>query len=96
MNFRLLGPALDDLDQIDAYLSERFGNSVSLKAQGKLFDTFALLTKHPGIGITRSDVTTHPVRFFSTGHNWIIYAPGSPTLIHRIFPAVRDIERLKL
>ena len=38
------------------------------------------------MGIQRPEVTSRPVRFFSSGLNWIIYEPGDPLLIHRVFP----------
>jgi plasmid stabilization system protein ParE len=95
MKYLLLAAAYHDLDAIDAWITSNFGTNASLKAQRRLFETFELLADHPGMGIARPELTTRPVRFFVSTQNWIIYQPGSPTLIHRIFPAARDIETLQ-
>ena len=96
MNYRLLTPALEDLDRIDAWISENFGAAASAKAQRKLFEVFELLSRHQGMGVLRPEITSRPVRFFASDPNWVIYEPGSPMLIHRIFPALMDLERLAL
>ena len=94
MIYRLLPAALDDLDEIDAWVAESFGPAVAAEAQRKLFEVFALLAQFPEMGVQRPDVTSRPVRFFSSYPNWIIYEPGIPLLIHRVFPAARDLKRI--
>jgi len=48
------------------------------------------------MGPARPDITSRPVRFFVSSPNWIVYEPGDPLLIHRIFPAAQDIHTLGL
>jgi hypothetical protein len=81
MTYRLLAPALDDLDHIDAWVASRFGETVASKVSENL---------------VRRDITDAPVRFFSQGPNWIIYEPGDPLLIHRIYPAAKDLQQFTL
>ena len=96
MKYRLLGPALDDLDHIDDWIASNFGEAAAAKARRNLLETFELLAQYPGMGTSHPEITDRPVRFFVSSPNWIIYEPGPLTLIHRIFPAAMDIERLEL
>jgi plasmid stabilization system protein ParE len=96
VTYRLLAPAIDDLDHIDSWIISKFGESAAIKARRKLADTFARLAQFQQMGIQRPDITSLPVRFFSSGPNWIIYEPGDPLLIHRVFPARMDIRDLNL
>jgi hypothetical protein len=36
------------------------------------------------------------VRFFAVNPYWIVYQAGTPLLIHRIYHAARDLNRLNL
>jgi plasmid stabilization system protein ParE len=96
MTYRLLAPALDDLDHIDAWVASRFGETVASKVSENLFDLFDLLAANQQMGLVRRDITDAPVRFFSQGPNWIIYEPGDPLLIHRIYPAAKDLQQFTL
>jgi plasmid stabilization system protein ParE len=96
MTYRLLGPALDDLEVIDGWVASNFGEAAAIRARHKLSETFVLLATFQQMGIERSDITSRPVRFFSSSPNWIVYEPGDPLLIHRVFPAALDIHTLKL
>ena len=95
MTYRLLEPAISDLDHIDAWVTTNFGEAAALRATRKLTDTFELLGRFQQLGIVDPDVTRRPVRFFCLPPNWIVYEPGDPLLIHRIFPAALDIRTVK-
>jgi len=41
-------------------------------------------------------VMAKPVRFFHLRPYWIVYQPGEPLLIHRVYHAARDLNRLAL
>jgi plasmid stabilization system protein ParE len=96
MTYRLLASALDDLDHIDDWVSSNFGEAAALKARRSLNSAFERLAQFQQMGIERPDVTPQPVRFFSSPPNWIIYEPGQPLLIHRVFPARTDLRDLTL
>jgi plasmid stabilization system protein ParE len=96
MTYRLLAPAWDDLDHIDAWVASNFGEAAAARAIQKLTETFALLADFQQMGIARPDIAPHPVRFFSLPPNWIVYEPGDPLLIHRIFPSALDTASLVL
>ena len=96
MSFRLLSPAVDDLESIDAWIVSNFSERAAAKAQLELFQVFALLAKKQRIGVERPDIASPPVRFFAAPPNWIIYEPGDPLLVHRVFPARMDLDRLDL
>jgi len=96
MSYRLLGPALDDLDAIDSWVASNFGEAAATRVRRKLSETFALLATFQKMGVERPDVTGRSVRFFASPPNWIVYEPGSPLLIHHVYPAALDIEIIKL
>jgi plasmid stabilization system protein ParE len=96
MKYRLLAPAIADLNYIDDWVAANFGEAAALRATRKLSETFSLLATFQQLGIARPEITARPVRFFSLPPNWIVYEPGSPLLIHRIFPAALDIKTLQL
>jgi plasmid stabilization system protein ParE len=96
MNYRLLNPAIDDLEHIESWVASNFGEASAARASRKLTEIFVLLAAFQQLGIERTDITDRPVRLFASSHNWIIYEPGDPLLIHRIFPAALDIETLSL
>jgi len=48
------------------------------------------------MGRLRTDIEIRPVRFFLLKPYWIVYQPGTPMLVHRIYHAARDLNRLSL
>jgi plasmid stabilization system protein ParE len=94
MNVRILPAAIQDLDEIDSYLGQNFGPSTAGQVSAKLFHTFQLLEDFPDLGRPRQDVTSRPIRFFLVKPYWILYEPGNPLIIHRVFHAARDLARL--
>jgi plasmid stabilization system protein ParE len=96
MSVRVTPAAFADLEDIDDYVTENFGPSRAIETRQYLFKTFELLAVHPGMGHARPDVLAKPVRFFHLKPYWIVYQPGTPLLIHRIYHAARDLNRLSL
>ena len=100
MNFSLSPDAYDDLDEIDAWVSEHFGPTFAEKTHARLFDEFELLTEFPQMGRQRPEISSRPIRFFFSSHYWIIYEPnlelGVPLIIHRVVHAARDLYGLGL
>jgi plasmid stabilization system protein ParE len=58
----------------------------------KLFDAFERLGQHPGIGHTRTDLTSYPVLFWPVGAYLIIYrGERRPVEIVAVTQGSRDI-----
>jgi plasmid stabilization system protein ParE len=96
VKYRVLPDAQLDIHDIDDWVVEHFGTDLADSTQAKLYDTFDLLTEFPEMGRLRPDIESRPVRFFLLKPYWIVYQPGTPLLIHRIYHAARDLNRLKL
>jgi len=94
MSFRLLPPALDDLDELEEWIEEHFGPDFVTKTHNGLIDDFQRLVKFPRLGRLRPDITEESLRFFRSGHYYIVYRPGSPLLIHRIVHTARDLRQI--
>jgi plasmid stabilization system protein ParE len=93
MTFRLLSPALDDLDELEDWVLEHFGPELAAKTHVGLIKDFQTLVDFPRLGRLRPDITSESLRFFRSGHYYIVYRPGSPLLIHRIIHTARDIRQ---
>jgi plasmid stabilization system protein ParE len=96
MKYRVLAEAQQDIHEIDDWLVEHFGPGFADRTQAKLYDTFDRLTEFPQMGQLRPDLEGRPVRFFFLKPYWIVYQPGTPLLIHRVYHAARDLNRLDL
>ena len=64
--FRLTPAASDDIREIVRYLAEEAGEAIALRVEDELFEHFATLARYPGVGHSRSDLTTRPVVFFAS------------------------------
>ena len=96
MKFRVLPDAQQDLQNIDDWVVEHFGADFADRTQAKLYDTFHLLADFPQMGHLRPEIDSRSVRFFFLKPYWIVYQSGTPLLIHRVYHAARDLNRLRL
>jgi len=94
MKYRVLPNAQQDLREIDNWVFENFGIDFANETEANLHNTFDLLADFPEMGSLRHDVTRTPKRFFLLKPYWIVYEPGTPLLIHRIYHSARDLHRL--
>jgi plasmid stabilization system protein ParE len=83
--------AEQDLDDLWEYIAQD-----SLDAADRLiaqfFDAFELLSRNPGIGHMREDLTKFPVRFWPVGNYLIIYrAPKRVVEIVAVVHGKRDV-----
>ena len=78
--------AAQDLNQIDDYLSERFGHVVAEEATERLVRTFELLASQPGIGNTRPEWSEEDVLFFPV--------PGTPSVV--IYRDTRPLQIVRI
>ncbi len=96
MNYRVLPSAQQEIHDIDDCVLEHFGPDFADQTVAKLYGTFDLLTEFPQMGRLLPDIDSRPVRFFALKSYRIVYQPGTPLLIHRIYHAARDLNRLSL
>ena len=85
-SFVLTRKAEEDLDAIDDYVAERFGNAVAERVTERLFETFELLAEQPAIGTARPQWTSAEVLF------WPV--PGTPSLV--IYRDTAPLEVLRI
>jgi plasmid stabilization system protein ParE len=94
--FILSAGAEADLNQIWEFIAQD-----SLEAADrwieKLFESFELLSRSPGIGHMRGDLTSHPVLFWPVGAYLVIYRAG-PDLVEivAVTHGARDIPSFLL
>jgi plasmid stabilization system protein ParE len=92
--YRLTESTLTDLDEILSYLLDEAGTNVALRLRTELFAKFERLAQHPGLGHTRSDLTSLPLCFFAVDPYLIIYnRDTSPIIIHAVLHGARDVRR---
>jgi plasmid stabilization system protein ParE len=96
LKYRVLPAAQQDIHDIDDWVFEHFGPDFADRTMDKLYDTFEPLTEFPQMGRLYPDIESRPVRFLALKPYWIVYQPGAPLLIHRIYHAARDLNRLDL
>jgi plasmid stabilization system protein ParE len=53
-----------------------------------------MLAQNPRLGHKRSDLTSHPVLFFTVYSYMIVYRPGMPLEIVRVLHGNRDLKRI--
>ncbi len=94
MNYRVLPDAQADMQDIDDWVFENFGADFAERTQLKFYEIFERLTEFPQMGQVRLDIESRSLRFLSLKPYWIVYQPGTPLLIHRIYHAARDLNRL--
>ncbi len=70
---------------------QNFGPDLAAKTHAGLVNDFQTLVDFPRLGRLRPDITNEALRFFRSGHYYIVYRPGSPLLIHRIVHTARDL-----
>jgi plasmid stabilization system protein ParE len=96
MRVQLLPSAQRDLREIEVWVTENLGAGFTARTYAGFFKTFQLLADFPEMGRPRGDLTDEPLRFFLRKPYWIDYQPGSPVLIHRVYHAARDLNRMVL
>ncbi len=93
--YRLTSDAARDLDRIARYLRREGGVPAAVHVMEKVEAAFRMIGARPGIGHSRIDLTSAPVKFWQVFSYLIVYDPApSPIEITRVLHASRDIARL--
>lgn len=92
----ILAPeAGEDLREIRAYLRREAGPRVAKSTIEKIKDALNFLSRTPGAGHSREDLTDADVRFWSVFSYLIIYKPAPrPIEIVRVVHGSRDLEAI--
>ena len=97
MNSFILSPeAEDDIFEIWSYLSNEANVEFADHVESKLFDDFALLSKSPGLGHKRQDLTSIPVLFYRAFpyQYLIIFRLKTPLEIVALLHAKRNVKNI--
>jgi plasmid stabilization system protein ParE len=91
--FRLAAPALQDLEEIVAYLSREASAEVAERIETKLFDAFADLDRFRVLGHRRLDVPRKDLLFYVVDPYLISFRrePGNHLVIVRVLHGRRNI-----
>ena len=91
--FILTPSAVRDIDSILEY--ENSGPNIALHVHERLYEGFAKLAAHPGLGHIRDDLNDDVLRAFSVFSYVIIYLPETkPLQIIRVIHGARDVTRV--
>ena len=92
----ILSPeAADDIRQIRAYLKLEAGPRVVKAVLEKLTAAFMFLSRTPGAGHTREDLTSASVRFWAVFSYLIVYdATARPIEIVRVLHGHREVDAI--
>jgi plasmid stabilization system protein ParE len=92
--YRLTPEARANLDDICAFIADGSVDA-ALRVLDAFQRAFDQLVAMPGIGHTREDLTTSPVKFWTVYSYLVVYDPTStPLTIIAILHGARDVERL--
>ena len=93
MSGYVLSPlALEDIFQIWSYYSSNATIELADRIESQLFGAIDTIVTNPGIGHTRSDLTTAPVRFFRIYQFMIVYRLREQLEIVRVLHGKRDLK----
>ena len=97
MNRYILSPeAEEDIFEIWSYLANVADVDLADQIEAKLFDDFALLSRNPGLGHKRQDLTSIPVLFYRAFpyQYLIIYRLRMPLEIVGLLHGKRNVKKI--
>ncbi|HZP82832.1 MAG TPA: type II toxin-antitoxin system RelE/ParE family toxin [Chthonomonadaceae bacterium] len=87
--------AAEDLTEIRAYLKREAGLRVAQSTLNKIKDAFLFLSRNPGAGHVREDLTDEPVKFWPVFSYLIVYNPTArPIEIARVIHSSRAVSAI--
>jgi toxin ParE1/3/4 len=93
----LIAPAASiELDEIwDYYALELQNPEAADRIRDEIFDAFQKLAKMPGMGHSRRDLASEPLRFWSVRSYLIIYrGEKRPIEVLRVLHGARDVQAI--
>jgi antitoxin ParD1/3/4/toxin ParE1/3/4 len=95
MSDYIVSPKADeDVFELWRYLYEHAGFEIANRVEAEIYGAFEVLAQNPRLGHKRSDLTSHPVLFFTVYSYMIVYRPETPLEIARVLHGKRDLPRL--
>jgi len=95
MSNYLLSPEADgDIFDIWQYIAEQADIGTADRVRSELYTAFEMLSRMPGQGHKRSDLTSLSLLFFSVYSYLIVYRLKSPIEIVAVLHGRRDVEQL--
>ena len=92
--YELTAEAQTHVDEIGAFIAQDSVDA-ALGVYDALEEAFELLAENPGIGHTRQDLTSRPVKFWSVFSFLVVDDPDSrPVTIVAVLHGARDVERM--
>ncbi len=93
--FVLAPQAANDLAQIWRYIKKQTSVEMADRVESVIRDKILYLSKTPGAGHSRKDLTDEAVKFFPAYSYLIVYRPDTkPLQIVSILHGHRDVERI--
>lgn len=93
--YNLSDEAKQDLADIRAYLTEEAGVRVARQVMKQIKDALDFLSRTPGAGHSREDLTAAPLKFWSVYSYLIVYRPAPrPIGIVRVVHGSRNLGKL--
>ena len=87
--------ARDDLREIEGYYLEEGSAYGARTVLRELKAAFQRLAENPGIGHSRADLTSRPVRLWPVRSYLVVYRPGTkPLEIVTVLHGARDVKRI--
>jgi plasmid stabilization system protein ParE len=94
-HYLLTDEAKQDLADIKRYLVREAGTSVAKSSLTKIRDAFAFLSRNPGAGHVREDLTADSLKFWSVFSYLIVYDPNTrPIQIMRVIHGSREVSAI--
>jgi len=95
MSDYILSPqANQDVFLIWRYLAKHASPETANRVETEIYQAFESLSRTPGQGHRRSDLTSHPVLFFTVYSYMIVYRSKTPIEIVRVLHGKRNVRRL--
>jgi antitoxin ParD1/3/4/toxin ParE1/3/4 len=92
--YRLTPNAQENVDHISAFIANE-NVDAALRVLDALEHAFEELAATPGIGHTRQDLTSRPVKFWRVYSYLIVYDPARmPLTVLAVLHGARDVEQI--
>ena len=95
MSSYVVSPEADeDIFEIWRYLYQKASLDVANRVEEEIYSAFEALDRNPGLGHKRSDLTSHPVLFFTVYSYMIVYRVKTHLEIVRVLHGKRNVRQI--